>query len=149
MSHKEQIISDLTASMKARDVLRTSVLRMVKAAIMNREIEKGGELTDDEAVKLLNTLVKQRQDSITQFKGAGRTELAAKEEAEIMIIESYLPQAPSPEEIEKAIDAAITETNARSARDMGKVMKAVQANLVGRSADNRVISEIVKSRLAT
>ncbi|MGH9899898.1 MAG: GatB/YqeY domain-containing protein [Pyrinomonadaceae bacterium] len=149
MSHKQQIISDLTASMKARDTLRTSVLRMVKAAIMNREIEKGGELTDDEAIRLLNTLVKQRHDSMEQFDAAGRTELAEKERAEIVIIESYLPKAASPEEIEKAIKEAISETGATSARDMGKVMKTVQSKLAGRNADNRTISEIVKSRLAT
>lgn len=148
MSLKERIISDLTAAMKAKDAARLSALRMVKANVMNREIEKGGELTDEEMTKALQSLVKQRRDSIEQYEKAGRQELADKEQAEIDVIETYLPQAASREEVERAVSEAITETGASSMREMGAVMKAVQARLAGRSADNRMVSEIVKSKLA-
>jgi uncharacterized protein YqeY len=149
MSLKQQIISDLTASMKAQDAQRTSTLRMVKAAFMNREIEKGGELDDDEMSKLLRTLVKQRRDSVEQFEKGGRQELADKEKSEIDVIETYLPQAASPAEIEAAVDAAISETGASSIKDMGKVMKSVQAALSGKNADGRTVSEIVKAKLGS
>ncbi len=127
MTLKQKIISDMTASMKAQDAPRTSTLRMVKAALQNREIEKGGELDDDELSKLLRSLVKQRRDSVEQYEKAGRQELADKETAEIDVIESYLPQAASTEVIEDAVAAAIVETGATSMKDMGKVMKAAQA----------------------
>jgi len=147
MSLRERIISDLTASMKAKDAARTSTLRMIKASVMNREIEKGGELTDAEMIKALQSLVKQRHDSIEQYEGAGRTELAEKERAEIAVIEGYLPQVASPEEIDRAVTEAITEVGATSMREMGAVMKAAQARLGGRSVDNRAMSEIVKAKL--
>ncbi|HSS20150.1 MAG TPA: GatB/YqeY domain-containing protein [Pyrinomonadaceae bacterium] len=147
MSLKQQIISDLTASMKAQDAARTSTLRMVKAALMNREIEKGGELDDEELQKLLRSLVKQRRDSIEQYEKAERQELAEKEKSEIDVIEKYLPQAASRDEIETAVAAAIAETGASSMKDMGKVMKAVQASLSGKNADGRTVSEIVKAKL--
>jgi len=148
MSLGEQIVSDLTAAMKAQDAQRTSTLRMVKAAMMNRKIEKGSELTDDDVQKLLRSLVKQRRDSIEQYEKAGRKELVDKEAAEIAVIEAYLPQAASTEEIEQAVAAAITETGAASMKDMGKVMKAVQAALSGKNADGKQVSEIVKAKLA-
>lgn len=148
MSLRERIVSDLTAAMKAKDAARLSTLRMVKANVMNREIEKGGELTDEEMTKALQSLVKQRRDSIEQYEKAGRQELADKEQAEIGFIEAYLPRAASPEEIEAAVVAAIAETGASSMREMGAVMKAVQARLAGQSADGRIISEIVKRQLA-
>jgi uncharacterized protein YqeY len=147
MSLKQQIISDLTASMKAQDAPRTSTLRMVKAAVMNREIEKGGELDDDEMMKLLRSLVKQRHDSVEQYEKGGRQELADKEKTEIAVIETYLPQGASRDEIEAAVTAAISETGASSLKDMGKVMKAVQAALSGKNADGRTVSEIVKAKL--
>ena len=147
MSLKQQIISNLTASMKAQDAPRTSTLRMVKAAVMNREIEKGGELDDEEMMKLLRTLVKQRRDSVEQYEKGGRPELADKEKTEIEIIETYLPQAASREEIEAAVVAAIAETGAESIKEMGKVMKATQAALAGKNADGRTLSEIVKAKL--
>ena len=147
MSLKQQLISDLTTSMKAQDAPRTSTLRMVKAAVMNREIEKGGELDDEEMMKLLRSLVKQRRDSVEQYEKAGRQELADKEKTEIEVIEAYLPQAASPEEIEAAIAAAVAETGAISIKDMGKVMKAVQAALAGKNADGRTVSEMVKAKL--
>ena len=149
MSLKQQIISDLTASMKAQDAQRTSTLRMVKAAFMNREIEKGGELDDEEMSKLLRTLVKQRRDSVEQYEKGGRPELAAKEKSEIEVIETYLPQAASREEIEAAVAAAIAETGATSMKDMGKVMKSVQAALSGKNADGRTVSEVVKAKLGS
>ena len=148
MSLAEKIVSDLTTSMKAQEALRTSTLRMVKAAMMNRQIEKGGELDDDEVVKLLNSLVKQRRDSVEQYEKAGRQDLADKEKAEIEIIEVYLPQSATQEEIENAITTAIAETGAVAMKDMGKVMKVAQAALSGKNADGRVISEIVKAKLA-
>ena len=148
MSLKERIISDLTAAMKAKDAERTSTLRMVKANLMNRQIEKGGELTDDEVSKALQSLVKQRRDSIEQYEKAGRNELAEKEAAEISHIEAYLPQAATTEEIKAAVDAAVTETGASSMKDMGAVMKAAMANLAGKSADGKLVSEAVKAKLA-
>ena len=147
MGLKQQIISDLTASMKAQDAPRTSTLRMVKAAVMNREIEKGGEMDDEEMMKLLRSLVKQRRDSVEQYEKGGRQELADKEKTEIDVIEAYLPQAASREEIEAAVAAAVSETGAASIKDMGKVMKAAQAALAGKNADGRTVSEIVKAKL--
>ena len=148
MTLREQIISDMTASMKAQDAPRTSTLRMVKAAMMNRQIEKGGELNDEEMTKLLNSLVKQRRDSVEQYEKGGRQDLADKEKSEIQVIEAYLPQAASPQEIEAAVASAISESGASSMKDMGKVMKAVQVALAGKNADGRMVSEIVKSKLA-
>ncbi len=147
MSLKQQLISDLTTSMKAQDAPRTSTLRMVKAAVMNREIEKGGEMDEEEMMKLLRSLVKQRRDSVEQYEKGGRQELADKEQSEIGIIEAYLPQAASREEIEAAVVAAIAETRAGSIKEMGKVMKTVQAALAGKNADGRTVSEIVKAKL--
>jgi len=147
MSLSEKIIADLTASMKAQDAPRTSTLRMVKAAIMNRQIEKGGALDDEEVSKLLRSLVKQRRDSIEQYQKAARQELADKENAEIEVIEAYLPQAASREEIEAAVNVAVAESGASSMKDMGKVMKATQAALSGKNADGRLVSEIVKAKL--
>src|SRR5262245_64638742 len=112
MSLKQQIISDMTAAMKAQDAARTSTLRMLKAAITNSEKEGGGELTDEDVQKLLRSQVKQRRDSVEQFEKAGRHELAAKEQAEIATIEGYLPQAASQEEIAQAVTAAIAESGA-------------------------------------
>lgn len=149
MSLKQQIVTDLTAAMKAKEVERTSTLRMVKAAVMNREIEKGSELTDDEMTKMLKSLVKQRRDSIEQFEKAGREELAAKERAEIEFIESYLPQAASPAEVEKVVTEVISEMDASSMKEMGAVMKAAQARLADRHADGRLVSEMVKAKLSS
>lgn len=148
MSLSQQIVSDLTASMKAQDAQRTSTLRMVKAAMMNRQIEKGGELDDDDMQKLLRSLVKQRRDSVEQYEKAGRRELVDKENAEIAVIESYLPQAASASEIEAAVTAAISETGATSIKDMGKVMKTVQAALAGKNADGKLVADTVKAKLS-
>jgi len=138
----------MTAAMRAKDAPRLSTLRMVKAALMNRQIDKGGELTDEEVAKMLQSLLKQRRDSVEQYERGGRAELAAKERAEITVIEAYLPQAATREEIEQAVVAAIAETGASSMKEMGAVMKAAQAHLAGRAVDGRVVSEIVKAKLA-
>jgi uncharacterized protein YqeY len=147
MSLKEKIVSDLTAAMKVQDAARLSTLRMVKAGVMNREIEKGSELDDEEMAKLLRSMVKQRRDSVEQYEKGSRHDLAEKEKAEITVIEAYLPQAASPEEIEQAVVAAISETGAASMKDIGKVMKAAQTALAGKNADGRSVSEMVKTKL--
>ncbi|HEX8368944.1 MAG TPA: GatB/YqeY domain-containing protein [Pyrinomonadaceae bacterium] len=147
MSLKDKIIGDLTAAMKAKDASRLSVLRMVKSNLMNRQIEKGGELTDEEITKALQSLVKQRKDSIEQYTNAGRNELAEKERAEVVVIEEYLPQSATVEEIEAAVAAAISETGASSIKEMGAVMKAALAHLQGKTADGKLVSETVKSKL--
>lgn len=147
MGLKEQIISDLTAAMKAKDADRLGTLRLVKANLMNRQIEKGAELTDEEVAKALQSLVKQRRDSIEQYENAGRSELAAKEATEIAVIEVYLPKAATDEEIAAAVEAAVAETGASSMKEMGTVMKAALANLAGKTADGKAVSEAVKARL--
>src|SRR5919199_1192788 len=148
MSLKDRITSDLTAAMKAQDAPRLSTLRMIKAAVQNREIEKGAPLTDEELTKLFQSLVKQRRDSVEQYQKGNRPELVAKEQAEIAVIEGSLPQAATREEIEQAVAAAISETGATSMKEMGAVMKATQARLAGRTADGRIVSEIVKASLS-
>jgi uncharacterized protein YqeY len=147
MSLEAQIKNDLTDAMKAKDADRLSTLRMVKANLMNRRIDKGSDLTDEEVSKALQSLVKQRRDSIEQYEKAGRTELAAKEALEISHIEAYLPQSASPEEIEQAVAEAVAETGASSMKDMGSVMKAAQAKLQGKTVDGRLVSEAVKAKL--
>jgi len=148
MSLKDTIIADLTAAMKAKEADKLSVLRMVKSNLMNRQIDKGSELTDEEITKALQSLVKQRRDSVEQFEKAGRTELAAKEAAEITVIEGYLPQAASAEEITAAVEAAVAETGASSIKDMGTVMKAAMSHLAGKSADGKMVSDAVKAKLS-
>ena len=148
MTLKDKIVSDMTAAMKAKDAARTSTLRMVKAAIMHREKEGGGELTDEDVTKLLRSQLKQRRDSVEQYQKAGRQELVDKEAAEIAVIEQYLPQAASEAEIEQAVSAAVAETGAASMKDMGGVMKAAMAKLAGKNADGKLVSETVKKKLA-
>jgi len=148
MSLKEQIIGDMTAAMKAKDAARTSTLRMLKSAISYREIEKGGALDDEELAKLLRSQVKQRRDSVEQYQKGGRQDLVEKETAEIAVIESYLPQAASVEEIEQAVTAAMAQTGAASIKEMGAVMKATMVLLAGKNPDRRTVSETVKKKLA-
>ncbi len=140
----------MTAAMKAKDANRLSTLRMAKAAVMNEENKRGigTVLTDEEVSRILQSLVKQRKDSIEQFTNNGRTELAEKEQAELAVLEEYLPQAASAEEIAAAVDAAITETGASSMKEMGLVMKAALANLSGKTADGKLVSETVKAKLS-
>lgn len=148
MSLQQQIVADLTSAMKSKDAERLSTLRMVKANLMNRQIEKGSELNDDEVTKALQSLVKQRRDSIEQYEKAGRSELAAKEQSEISVIEAYLPQAASQQEIDAAVAEAISESGASSMKEMGAVMKIAMSKLAGKSADGKLVSEAVKSRLS-
>jgi uncharacterized protein len=148
MSLTEQIARDITEAMKARDSARLSALRMVKAALMNGEVAKGRALEEAEAQQVLSSLIKQRRDSIEQFKSGGRTDLVEKESAELAILERYAPPAASAEEIERAVDAAIAETGATTAKDMGRVMKAVMSALAGKSADGKVVNELVRKKLS-
>lgn len=147
MRLRDKVSKNLTAAMKSKDAERLSVLRMMKAAIRNKEIDTRKELEDPETVQLLISLIKQRKDSVEQFAKGGRQDLADKESREIKVIEAYLPAAVSSEEIGSIIDAVIAETGAVSIRDMGKVMKACMARFAGRPVDGAKVSEAVKSRL--
>jgi uncharacterized protein len=146
----ERLVEDLTASMKARDAARTDALRMAKAALKNKEIDKRAPLEDAESVKVLQGLVKQREDSIEQFAKAGRSDLVAKEEAELAVLRVYLPAEASDSDIEAAVAQAVAETGATSAKDMGKVMKAALAVLQagGKPADGKKVNEAVKRKLS-
>ena len=150
MSLKDRLVADMTQAMKAKDANKLSTLRMAKSALMNEENKRGvgTVLTDDEVSKVLLSLVKQRKDSIEQFTANGRTELAEKERAELAVLEEYLPQAASQEEITAAVEAAVAETGASSMKDMGAVMKAALAHLAGKTADGKMVSETVKARLS-
>jgi uncharacterized protein YqeY len=146
----DDVSRDLTAAMKAQDAPRTSALRMAKAALKNREIDAKGAFDDAEAGRVLLALVKQREDSAAQFRKAGRPELADKEEAEVALLEKYLPQQVADDEIATAVDKAVQETGAATAKDMGRVMKAALAVLQGsgKAVDGKRVSEAVKKRLA-
>jgi uncharacterized protein len=144
---RDQVNADLTAAMKAKDAGRLSALRMLKAAIMNKGVEKGRDLEDAEVQQVVSSLVKQRRDSIEQFTKAGRTDLVEKETGEIAVLEHYLPPAATAVEIEAAVKAAIAETGAASPKDMGKVMKAVMPRLAGKNADGKTVNEIVRRTL--
>ena len=144
----ERLVTTIADAMKARDQARLSALRMLKAALMNKEVEKGGALTDAEDLQVVASLVKQRKDSIAQFAKAGRQELVDKETAELAIIEAYLPPAVGVEDLERIVAAVLSETGATSPKDMGKVMKGVMAKLAGAQVDGKAVSALVKSRLA-
>jgi uncharacterized protein YqeY len=150
MSLQETIQSHMVDAMRNKDSLRLSVLRMMKSAIKNREVANETVKTLDEAevLAVLNSLLKQRRDSVEQFRKGGREELAQKEEAEIKVLEQYLPAAASEDDIRSAIDAAVQQTGAASMKDMGKVMKATLALLAGKSADGSRVSQLVKEKLA-
>jgi uncharacterized protein len=145
----DQISADMTTAMKARDQARLAPLRMAKAALMNREVEKGRALDEAESQQVIASLIKQRRDSIDQFLKGGREELAARETAEIATLEAYLPPPIDPTEIERAVDDAIREAGATSAKDFGRVMKGVMGKLAGRGTDGRVINEIVRRKLGS
>jgi hypothetical protein len=144
----ERIQKELTAAMKEKDELRLSTLRMVKSALKNKEIEKIRPLEEVEALAVLQTLVKQRRESIEQFTKGGRMDLAEKETKEIGIIEGYLPAAPSDAEMIQAIDAAIAETGANSPKQMGAVIKSAKARLEGKTVDGKALSDRVRERLS-
>ena len=148
MKLSERISQDIAAAMKARDAARLSPLRMVKSAFMNAEVSKGRALEDAEAQQVLASLIKQRRDSIEQFTSGGRMDLVEKEKGEIAVLEQYAPPAASADQIEPAVDAAIKETGASSAKDMGRVMKAVMSALAGSSVDGKVVNELVRKKLA-
>jgi uncharacterized protein len=147
MALLERLQADMVSAMKARDEARLGALRMMKAALKKHEIDSMKPLTEPVEMQVLNTLMKQRRESADMFRKGGREELAVKEEAELALIETYLPAAPSDEEVDGAIEAAVAETGASSAKDMGKVMKAAQARLAGKRVDGKVLSERVKGRL--
>ena len=147
MTFEERITGDITAAMKSKDAARLSALRMLKAALMNRSVEKGRTLDDGESLQVVASLVKQRRDSIDQFEKAGRADLVAKETLDIRVLEQYLPPAASAEEIEAAVAEAIAETAAASPKDMGKVMKAVMPKLAGKNADGKTVNEAVRRKL--
>ncbi len=147
MAIVEQIDKDLVAAMKAKEELRLSVLRMMKTALKLKQTETGKALDDAQALAVFRTLVNQRHDSAEQFRKGGRNELADKEEAEIKIVEGYLPAGASDADIDAAVDAALAETGISSVKEMGKVMKAAMAKLAGKNADGKRVSERVKAKL--
>ena len=144
----DEVTSAIADAMRKQDALRLGALRMLKAALMNREVERGRTLDDNEAQQVVTSLVKQRKDSIEQFTKGGRQDLAEKEAAEIRVLEAYLPPAADPGAVERAIVEAIAETGATSVKDMGRVMKAAMAKLAGQSVDGKTVNELVKQKLA-
>ena len=148
MSLRDRLTEDLKLAMKSRDQLRMGVIRMIKAAILNKEVELKKDLDDAEMSRIMTTLIKQRRESVEQFEKAQRNELADKERKEISIIESYLPQPLSLQEIEDIVTSVVKETGARSTKDMGVVMKAVMARLATHAVDGKQISDLVKAKLA-
>lgn len=147
MSIAEKVEKDLVVALKAQEALKLSVLRMMKAALMNKKVELGKAVDDLEALAVLRTLAKQRRESVEAFRKGGRDDLADKEEAEIKIVEAYLPAAANEEDINAAVTAAIAETGASTAKDLGKAMKAAMAKLAGKNADGKRVSEKVRARL--
>jgi len=143
----ERVTADIADAMRRRDQVSLAPLRMLKAALMNREVEKGRPLDETESLQVVGVLVKQRRDSVDQFRAGGRQDLVDREQAEIGLLEKYLPPAASDDAISGAIEAAITETGAAGPRDMGKVMKNALARLSGLTVDGRAVSELVKNRL--
>jgi uncharacterized protein len=148
MAFIDKISQDLTAAMRAKEQLRLDTLRMAKAALMNREVEKKRALDDAESQQVVSGMIKQRRDSIEQFRAGGRPELADKEQAEIAILEAYLPPPMDAAELEGIVADAIAEAGATSPKDMGRVMKGVMARLAGRAVDGKIVSELVKKKLA-
>jgi uncharacterized protein YqeY len=148
MALVDRIQSDMTAAMKARDDFRLGVLRMVKTALKNKEIEKIRPLEEAEEIAVLQTLVKQRHESVEQFLKGGRRDLAEKETREIAVIEAYLPAAASAAEMDAAIAAVIAETGASSPKQMGTVIKAARARLEGKTIDGKALSDRVRERLS-
>jgi uncharacterized protein YqeY len=149
MGLNAQVGADIAAAMKARDSSRLSALRMLKAAMMNKGVEKGRDLDDAEVLQVVASLVKQRRDSIEQFAKAGRTDLVEKETGELNVLQAYLPPSATPEEIAAAVAEAIAETGATSPKDMGKVMKAVMPKLAGKNPDGKAVNEAVRRTLGS
>ena len=148
MSLLDEVTTAIADAMRKREPVRLGALRMLKAALMNREVERGRALDDGEAGQVVSSLVKQRKDSIEQFTKGGRQDLVDKEAAEIRVLESYLPPAADRADIDRAIAEAIAETGATSVKDMGRVMKAAMARLAGQSVDGKTVNELVKKKLS-
>ena len=147
MTLEQQLSADIATAMKAKDAARLTPLRMLKAALMNKSVEKNRALEVSEELQVVSTLVKQRRDSIEQFTTGGRTDLADKERAEITVLETYLPPSVSAEEIDQAVDQAVAETGATGSKDMGRVMKAVMAALSGKTVDGKTVNQRVRACL--
>ncbi|MBX3320185.1 MAG: GatB/YqeY domain-containing protein [Nitrospira sp.] len=148
MSLHDRLTEDLKLAMKSRDQLRMDVIRMIKAAVLNKEVELKRDLDDAEMSRVMTTLVKQRRESVEQFEKAQRAELAEKERREIEIIEAYLPKPLTPQELEALVVSVISETGASSIKDMGQIMKAVMARVAGQPLDGKHVSDLVKSKLS-
>jgi uncharacterized protein YqeY len=144
-----RVTTDIATAMRAKETVDLSTLRMLKAALMNKEVERGRDLDDTESLQVVTQLVKQRRDAIEQFRAGGRQDLVDRETAEIAVLERYLPPAASDADIDAAVEAAVAETGATTAKDMGRVMKAVMAKLAGSSVDGRKVSDAVKKRLSS
>jgi uncharacterized protein YqeY len=149
MALLDDVSTAIADAMRSQDQTRLVALRMLKAALVNREIERGRALDDAESRQVVSSLVKQRRDSIDQFTKGGRTDLADKEAAEIRVLESYLPPSADPAAIERAVVEAIGETGATSPKDMGRVMKAAMAKLAGQNVDGKAVNELVRQKLAS
>jgi len=149
MSLEQSLTTDIVAAMRAKDATRLTALRMLKTALTNKSIEKGRALEGAEELQVVSTLVKQRRDSIEQFTAGGRQDLADKEQAEIVVLEAYLPAAASADEVSRAVEAAVAETGAAGPKDIGKVMKAAMAALAGKTVDGKKLNEAVRARLGS
>jgi len=147
MTFIERISQDIAAAMRAKDTTRLAALRMAKAALMNREVEKGAALDEGESRQVMSSLIKQRRDSIDQFRKGGRDDLADKEAAEIVTLEAYLPPALDAPAIEAVVDEVIQATGATGAKDLGKVMKGVMPRFAGQTVDGKIVNEIVRRKL--
>ena len=143
----EQIQKDMVTAMKAKDEARLSTVRMIKTALKKHEVDAMKPLDEATELQILNTLIKQRRESADMFRKGGREELAEKEESELKMIEAYMPAAPTDEEVDAAIAAAVAETGATSAKDMGRVMKAANALLAGKRVDGKALSDRVRVKL--
>lgn len=143
----DQIQSDMTASMKSGDQIRLNALRLIKTALMKHKVDTMKPLDEAAELQILSTLIKQRRESADMFRKGNRLELAEKEEAELKIVESYMPASPTDQEMDAAIAAALAETGATSAKQMGVVMKAAQVRLAGKRVDGKVLSDRVRAKL--
>ena len=143
----DDVQSGITDAMRKKEATRLSTLRMLKAALMNKSVEKNRALEGAEELQVVSSLVKQRRDSIEQFAKAGRTDLVDKETGELAVLQAYLPPSATPEEIDAAVAEAVAETGATSAKDVGKVMKAVMPKLAGKNADGKAVNEAVRRTL--
>ncbi len=149
MALLDKVQKDMVDAMKAKDEARLSAVRMIKSALKKHEVDSMKPLTEETEAQIMNTLLKQRRESVELFRKGGREELAAKEEAEIQVIEGYLPSAATAAELEEAVAAAMAETGATSAKQMGAVMKAAQGKLAGKRLDGKALSELVKQKLSS